>query len=120
MNVNVQAHHVALPSHAARELAHRAGLALERFSSGIARIEMTLKDINGPRGGKDKECVVRAELVDGRYIVVIDRNVSMRRSIGNALRRAKLIIANEMRRRKDRVRSRLRRHNDAPDDGLMA
>jgi putative sigma-54 modulation protein len=120
MNVNVQAHHVALPSHAARDLAQRAGAVLERFSSGIARIEMTLKDINGPRGGKDKECVVRAELVDGRYIVVIDRNASMRRSIGNALRRAKLLIASEMRRRRDRVRSGLRRRVETPPDGLVA
>ncbi len=116
MHVNIQTHHVALPSHASRDLAGRARAVLARFGSGIARIEMTLKDINGPRGGKDKECVVRAELVDGRYIVVIDRDVSMRRSIANALRRAKLLIANEMRRRKERVR---RGRLEQPD-GLLA
>lgn len=121
MNVNVQTHHVVLPRHASRDLAHRARTVLERFSSGIARVEMTLKDINGPRGGKDKECVVRAELVDGRTLVVVDRNASMRHSIGNALRRVKLRVANELRRRKDRMRAgKRRRHADVPPEELMA
>ena len=120
MDIRLQTQHVTLPRRALSRIRSRFRHGLERVAERVARLQVTLKDINGPRGGKDKECVVRAELVDGRYIVVIDRNVSMRRSIGNALRRAKLLIANEMRRRKDRVRSRLRRHKESPDDGLMA
>ena len=109
MNVNVQAHHVTLPSNAGARLAERARIVLARFRDGITRLDMTLKDVNGPRGGKDKVCVVRAEMADGRQIIVIDRNTHLRRAIGRSLQRAKAMIANHIARQHRVKRTRLHR-----------
>lgn len=116
MNVQIQSQHVAIPRNAGTELATRARLALARFNDSIVRLEMTLKDINGPRGGKDKVCVVRAQLIDGRQLVVIDRNTSLRRAIGRALHRTKALIAGQLqRRRRAKLRTRRRLGTALPD-----
>ena len=107
MNVNVQAQHVTLPSNAGASLAERARIVLARFRDGIARLDLTLKDVNGPRGGKDKVCMIRAEMTDGRQIIVIDRNTHLRRAIGRSLQRAKAMIANHLARQHRGKRSRL-------------
>ena len=114
MNVNVCCQHVTLPSNAGTRLADRARIVLARFRDDIARLDMTLKDINGPRGGKDKVCVVRAEMIDGRQIIIIDRNTSMRRAIGRALQRAKALITREFSRRRRDKRSLRQLHGTQP------
>jgi hypothetical protein len=67
---------------------------------------VTLKDINGPRGGRDKVCMLRAELADGGQIVVIDRSSKMRHAIFGCLRRSKSLIAREVKRRRMQHRRR--------------
>lgn len=34
--------------------------ALERFESRITRVEVHLKDVNGPKAGNDKQCTIEA------------------------------------------------------------
>ena len=120
MNVNVQAKHVSMPRNAGTDLATRVQLVLARFSDRIARLEMTLKDINGPRGGKDKVCVVRAQLVDGRQVVVIDRNTSLRRAIGRALHRTQALIAGRLQRRRAQLRTARRQRTLPALEGSLA
>jgi hypothetical protein len=40
----------------------RASLALGRFANRISRVEISLDDVNGPKGGDDKICRVTADL----------------------------------------------------------
>lgn len=105
MNVNVQTQDVVIPRNDGASLAERARIVLARFKDRITRLELTLKDINGPRGGRDKVCMVRAELIDGRQIIAIDRNTTLRRAIGGSLRRAKALIANGMARGRSKQRA---------------
>ncbi len=57
----------ALRSHAERRLR----FALTCCDAHIQRVVMRLSDINGPRGGKDKRCLLRVVL-DGLPDVVIE------------------------------------------------
>jgi ribosome-associated translation inhibitor RaiA len=36
--------------------------AMERFASRITRIEVHVKDVNGPKSGDDKQCTMEARL----------------------------------------------------------
>lgn len=116
MNVQLETHHVVLPNNAGASLTARVARVFSRLASGISNLHVTLKDINGPRGGRDKVCMLRAELADGGQIVVIDRSSKMRRAIVGCLRRSKSLIAKEVKRR--RMQSR-RRHR-IKDTPLLA
>jgi ribosomal subunit interface protein len=47
----------------------RLQVALDRFWDRIEGIEASVADLNGPRGGIDKECRLRALLVRGGEVV---------------------------------------------------
>jgi len=100
MEVLLNAHGVALPPNSRSVLARRINVALARLAQGVPRLHVNLKDVNGPRGGRDKVCVLRAELVSGGQVVVVDRSAKMRRAINRCLRRARVVIARESRKRR--------------------
>jgi hypothetical protein len=104
MDVTVETHHAHLPRNNRASLAARIGGAFARFSGHVTRLRITLKDINGPRGGRDKECMVRVELRGGGQVVVVDRAAKMRAAMLRSLRRAKLLVGGEIKRRRRRNR----------------
>jgi ribosome-associated translation inhibitor RaiA len=76
----------------------RLGLALDRFSHRIERIQVRLEDVNGPRGGLDKHCRIfvlgrpswriQVEGTGESFYDAIDAAVARaRRSIGSLLMR---------------------------------
>lgn len=65
MELSVRApHHLA--SDALREyISRRFGMAFGRISREIKSIEVRLSDVNGPRGGEDKQCSAIVSAVSG-------------------------------------------------------
>ena len=108
MEVRVDTRNVEFPSHSSESLGTRIEHLLSGLKTRIIRVHVTLKDINGPRGGRDKECVLRAELTNGRKIVVIDRSASLGRAIVRSVRRCKQRIDRDIKRRRDRLRTSLK------------
>lgn len=102
MNVTVETQHVSLPRHADRSIVERAQSVFSRLAFRITHLTITLKDINGPRGGKDKICVVRAQLIDGGEILVVDRSTRLRHAVTGGFKRAKLLVSKEIKRRQQR------------------
>ena len=47
----------------------RLEVALDRFRGRIEMIEASLADLNGPRGGIDKQCRLRAHLAGGGDVI---------------------------------------------------
>jgi ribosome-associated translation inhibitor RaiA len=91
----------------------RLGFTLSRASVQIRRVDVTLSDLNGPRGGIDKRCLVQIRL-DGLSPVVVqdvqsDLYTAIDRAAGRAGRtvmrrlalnssRRRLVAANELNR----------------------
>lgn len=48
----------------------RVHFALDRFSTRIPRVTVRLSDVNGPRGGVDKQCRIQVRL-DGHGPLVV-------------------------------------------------
>lgn len=53
----------------------RMHYAIGRFASRILRISVRLRDLNGPKGGEDKQCQIVLALKSGGE-VVIEKNSS--------------------------------------------
>jgi len=84
----------------------RLGLALGRFADRIAQVDVALEDVNGPRGGVDKRCTLRALLRRGGPPLVVrnlDRHLSV--AIDLAADRLARSVVRAIERRRSRRRS---------------
>ncbi len=104
MQVQLETRHVELPSRANTRMSSRVGRVFQKFESVIHRLHLTLKDVNGPRGGEDKVCLLRVELKGGGQLVVREQGESLARSIGRCLRRGIHLVSREQKRRLSRRR----------------
>lgn len=84
--------HIALLTHRdihgtdTREaLQRRAERHLGRIAHLIAQLAVSLVDLNGPKGGIDRQCQVQAKLHDGRTVVVKARSAGFGPAIDEAL-----------------------------------
>lgn len=86
----------ALHEHVAR----RATFALARHAHTIKQVQVRLSDINGPRGGEDKQCVFLVELVGSPPVVIRERDADAYVVIDRAADRVDRALARQIRRRR--------------------
>ena len=66
---------------------HVLRLTLSRFGEEIRQVTVLTEDVNGPRGGLDKRCVIRAKLRQRGTVEVTQAGTEFGPCIGNAARR---------------------------------
>lgn len=71
----------------------KLAVALAKFSERIERVDVRLEDLNGPRGGIDKRCMLAARVRSGQVIqsevVDFDYEVALNRAVQRLTRRIK-------------------------------
>lgn len=77
----------------------RAQRLLDRFAPRIGSIDVQVVDVNGPKGGVDRACEVRAALVDGTRLRTQARDALIPRAIDAAMRRLVRMITEHGKRR---------------------
>ena len=58
-NVNITIHGFTMTAAIRQHANKRLGFALDRLAGRVEHVSMTLTDVNGPRHGVDKSCVIR-------------------------------------------------------------
>lgn len=72
----------------------RIGFAVGRFSRQVRWLSVRLRDVNGPRGGVDKQCVVAARLAASpRTVMIQDIDAEFAPVIARAADRAGRAVA---------------------------
>lgn len=66
----------------------RVAFALDRFEDRVARVRVTLDDVNGPKGGDDKRCQVDVKLRDGLRVRATALEADSRIAVDVAMHRA--------------------------------
>ncbi|MGD8978209.1 MAG: hypothetical protein PVG91_11440 [Gammaproteobacteria bacterium] len=108
MNIHLRTQQITLPDGGGEQIRLRLGEAFSRLASRISHLHVTLKDVNGPRGGRDKVCILRAELAGGGEVLVSERNEHMRRALDRCARRFKEAIQRRIKRGHPRMGQRER------------
>lgn len=92
----------AIQSHTER----RVKAAAARLGSQVRAVVVRLSDLNGPRGGEDKLCVIEARLEGGQGVVRIEQaGDDLYEVIDRATSRLKQVLLRRVNRRADhRVR----------------
>lgn len=78
--------------------------ALERIRLHVKSVSIRLGDVNGPKGGRDKRCLLTVSLTNTQEVVVDDTQADMYQAIDSALRR----LSRVAKRKIDRVKKRNR------------
>lgn len=100
MKITIRARHLDLTTELQDEIRRRIHLAFGRLGSWVRAVDVTVADINGPKGGADKQCRlrVRGPALAGVFIEQI--GVASLPTIASALDRAEQVIVRKMSRRR--------------------
>lgn len=83
----------------------RVHFALERFAERIRRVRVQVRDLNGPRGGVDKSCLLVISLVPACTVVLESRGSNIYAAIDCLAGRAATSIVRRLKRTHGRGRS---------------
>lgn len=101
--MKVQCHiDASFPSQTRESAEERIQEKLERFEDAIREVHLTVRDLNGPKGGVDTQCQIRV-LGDHLEVIVEEKAESVSDALHGVLDRA---VRNIARRRDAEVRSR--------------
>ena len=89
MPIQIQAQGFTLTDLLERHILQRIDAGLGTHIAHASLLRVSLRDINGPKGGADKHCRVHIALPKQPDIVVNDTQTNMYRAIDSALRRAR-------------------------------
>lgn len=78
----------------------RVRAATQRMSGLLSRAVVRLKDLNGPRGGIDKQCQIQISTANGTVLVVSSRGSDWRTTLETALSRVTYALARRFNARK--------------------
>ncbi len=66
--------------------------ALGRFNEGIVSVDVFMKDINGPKGGVDKQVLTRIQLRNRRSIATETAHTDLYAAIKNCAKKSKRVV----------------------------
>ncbi len=101
MRIGVRGRHVELTKGLLEHVERRLRFALSRFGQRIRLAAVQLADLNGPRGGVDKQCKVTVTLSPSGKVMVEATDADLHTSIDLAADRAERSVTRELERRRE-------------------
>jgi len=101
MKLGIQGRHIALTATLLAHVERRLRFALSRFGEKIRLAAAQLADINGPRGGVDKQCKVTVTLSPSGKVMAEATDADLHRAIDRAADRLERSVTRELRRRRE-------------------
>lgn len=112
MKIQVNTRHFALTKELKKYVKRRLKFALGSRFEQVRRVEVTLSDINGPKGGEDKRCQVLLKMKGQSDVVIDDVQSHMYPAIDRAANRASQAVT----KRVSRLRHKAKRIKTAIQD----
>ena len=70
-----------------QQVEQRVRLALRRLQGQVQQARISLRDINGPRGGVDKQCQILLTTADHGQLIIVSRAEHVQGALNQALQR---------------------------------
>ena len=90
--------------------------AIMRFEQSVQSIDVSMKDTNGPKGGLDKQVLIRVQLRSGQVVTTETTHENLYGAIKACVRRSKRSIRRSIKKSRQVEKRRLR--DVIRDDGL--
>ncbi len=105
MQIDIQTRDFPLTEALRNHIERRLGFALSTCVTYIRRVQVRLHDINGPRGGADKCCLIQVRLDNLPDVVIRDTEADFYAAIDRAADRAGRTVARRLTRQRTLERS---------------
>ncbi len=92
MQIDIRSTNVPLSDALASFITSRISATLSRFTSGVRAVDVTLCDLNGPKGGNDMRCHVEVSLHNDDPVLIEERGDDLYAAIARAAQRAKSAV----------------------------
>jgi ribosome-associated translation inhibitor RaiA len=92
MNVKIQTQGFGLTPAIAAQVHKQVSGTLERYANDIIAVDVYLKDLNGPKGGEDKQAGIRVQLRHLAPITVISIDDDLYKAIGRSAKRTRRAV----------------------------
>jgi ribosomal subunit interface protein len=116
MEIDIQAHNLPLTRDMREHIKRRLGFSLSTRYERIRRILVRVSDINGPRGGNDKRCLIQVVLPRQADVVIEDTESSLYAAIDRAVARVSRTVMRRLEQSRDKRRAH-RVYDDQLPDG---
>ncbi|MBI4517464.1 MAG: HPF/RaiA family ribosome-associated protein [Deltaproteobacteria bacterium] len=93
MQLHIKGRNLLLAPAVIERIERRLRFALSRFADCIDRVTVQFADLNGPRGGVDKQCRIVVKLRRGGEVVVEDTATDLETAIDRGADRAQRAVA---------------------------
>ncbi len=121
MQININSRQVQLQDETIKEMKRRLLFSLSRFGHAIQGVTVQLTDINGPKGGHDKECLIVVKLQKGGKVVVRGSGIDCGVALNHCADRIGRTVDRELTRRRKapirKMRREMRVEKDPAFDG---
>lgn len=115
MQIEIRGQHIHLDDSVKSHIERRLSFALGRFRSHILKVVFRATDVNGPKGGMDKQCKVTVELLPSGSHVVEDIDSDVMLAVDRMAERLGRIVEREVGRRQSFERTSARHTAYAAD-----
>ena len=88
MNIEIHGQHVTLSQTLKAHIEQKLQFSLNRFEQHISKVCVSLADVNGPRGGLDKQCTLQVSLAKMSDVVIKDTQITLSLAVDRARQRA--------------------------------
>ncbi len=106
MRITINNKQKQIGSAAVEQAKARIEASLSKFEPNVISVELLVEDVNGPRGGVDKECRVVVTLRKLDDVAVSVQEETFSKAISRAINRAERAISRKLQRRSLRVSGR--------------
>lgn len=100
MQIDIHAHGFTLTDGIHDYVLKRLAYSLNHGDEHITRVNVRLSDINGPRGGEDKRCLIEIRLKGAPEVVIEDTESDLYVAIDRAAERASRTLARRLARQR--------------------
>lgn len=100
MHIDIHTHAFRLTPGLREHVEKQLAFALSHAGDSIIRLTVRLSDINGPRGGVDKRCLIEARLKQTPALVIEDVDTDLYVAIDRAAERAGRTLARRLARQR--------------------
>ncbi len=116
MQINIKGRQVRLRDETIKSMKRRLRFSLSRFGHAIQEVTVQLTDINGPKGGHDKECLIVVNLQKGGKVVVQGSGTDCDLALNHCADRIGRTVDRELTRRRKAPIRKMRREMRAEKD----